>query len=465
MPTQLWSKVLTLDLDQSMSSYPFSIRLADENFWTRNFTRKAILEYKKFMYLAATSEHMVSPSPIIDRVWHEHLMFSKSYSDFCDLLGKHIQHVPATHNPAEAEKFRSAKQRTQKLYKEIFGDPPAAIWNYETMYDSLHLAKANIKIRTFIIIGIFVSAALTVLALYLLKPVLLKIGNPTFLDTYLLVALVCFGGLELWNRIRLKEILLQANPESFVFDLQPVELVYLKSLKLYKAINAPINKLIVDHTIKIDKNQRMRLAAKRPPSNLEEYEIFLAFDKYCGSNTYPPLLSLLTKCPVFANISKSMDALKKYIIKSKAFGFVFYVNFTVLAMLLIVGVTRLTMGILRDKPTMYIFWAMIALTVAAAFYLYRVSRLMVTTIIPSYYQRTLVAQRFNASEWEWQYVLLGSSVLAPSFAPLDNYVQKHSSGWDGFSWGTSGWDGSSCGTSSGSSCGSSCSSCGGCGGD
>src|SRR3954463_5783550 len=98
MPISHWNKVLAHDFDQPFTSFGFSTRVARENFWTRNFTGKAIIEYKKFMYLAATSEMMVSPSPIIDKVWHEHLMFSKSYREFCQVLGKDIQHVPATHN-------------------------------------------------------------------------------------------------------------------------------------------------------------------------------------------------------------------------------------------------------------------------------------------------------------------------------------------------------------------------------
>ena len=69
----------------------------------RFVTQKAIEEYKKFMYLAATSNQMVSPSEIVDIVWHQHLIFTNSYSDFCNLLGKRIEHIPSTHNKSEFE--------------------------------------------------------------------------------------------------------------------------------------------------------------------------------------------------------------------------------------------------------------------------------------------------------------------------------------------------------------------------
>ena len=53
MNTELWNKIIDYDFDSPMREYGFSTRLANENYWTKNFTKKAILEYKKFMYLAA----------------------------------------------------------------------------------------------------------------------------------------------------------------------------------------------------------------------------------------------------------------------------------------------------------------------------------------------------------------------------------------------------------------------------
>ena len=91
MNQELWKNIEAFDLDDPPAEYGFSIRLAHENFWTREFTTQAIVEYKKFMFLAATSDFMVSPSAIVDTVWHQHLIFTQSYQDFCTVLGKHIQ--------------------------------------------------------------------------------------------------------------------------------------------------------------------------------------------------------------------------------------------------------------------------------------------------------------------------------------------------------------------------------------
>jgi hypothetical protein len=109
MNIELWKKIIEFDFDNPPSEYGFSTRLANENYWTKDFTVKAILAYKKFMYLAATSEVMVSPSETIDIVWHQHLIFTQSYQEFCDLIGKQVQHIPSTHNKQDFSKFKQAK--------------------------------------------------------------------------------------------------------------------------------------------------------------------------------------------------------------------------------------------------------------------------------------------------------------------------------------------------------------------
>jgi len=105
----LWNSVRSFNLDESDDPYNFSVRLAFENKWSQYATQQAIIEYKKFMFLAATSNNMVSPSEIVDIVWHQHLIFTQSYNLFCALLGKRIEHIPSTHNPDEKLKFTQAK--------------------------------------------------------------------------------------------------------------------------------------------------------------------------------------------------------------------------------------------------------------------------------------------------------------------------------------------------------------------
>jgi len=142
--TSLWKNVENFSLDEPTDVYGFSTRLANENKWTINFTKSALLEYKKFMYLAATSDKMVSPSEVVDTVWHQHLVFTKSYNEFCNLLGRKIEHVPSTHNSKDHRKFAAAKERTKIIYEETFGVQPEEIWNHSDIYGRFHYPRLQL---------------------------------------------------------------------------------------------------------------------------------------------------------------------------------------------------------------------------------------------------------------------------------------------------------------------------------
>ncbi|MDB5012782.1 MAG: hypothetical protein JWQ25_984, partial [Daejeonella sp.] len=159
----------------------FTTRLARENNWTLNFTNGALVEYKKFMYLAATADLMVSPSEIVDVVWHQHLIFSQLYNEFCNLIEKRIEHVPSTHNKQDYEKFALAKERTNKLYVSEFGEQPEEYWNFPDIYAPLALEKAKYKIRTFVLLGILGLVLAVAPFYFVLRYLYPHIDNPTFM--------------------------------------------------------------------------------------------------------------------------------------------------------------------------------------------------------------------------------------------------------------------------------------------
>jgi len=57
---------------------PFEARLARENGWCRAYTQRVIVEYKRFVYLAMTAGHVVTPSEEVDHAWHMHLTYTRS---------------------------------------------------------------------------------------------------------------------------------------------------------------------------------------------------------------------------------------------------------------------------------------------------------------------------------------------------------------------------------------------------
>src|SRR5215213_4394127 len=115
VPAHLWIKV--------------TAAFGGEDASTKAFADKRT---QKFIYLGAVSDFIVTPSKIIDQVWHEHLLFTKAYRDFCSyVLGFSFDHnpelIPMTDQTGT---FNAQYLDTLELYKKEFGiDPREDIWS------------------------------------------------------------------------------------------------------------------------------------------------------------------------------------------------------------------------------------------------------------------------------------------------------------------------------------------------
>ncbi|HYG53188.1 MAG TPA: hypothetical protein VD905_19950 [Flavobacteriales bacterium] len=69
----VWQKLLGFEMDDPASPMTFSDRLARDNGWSMEFSLRAIVEYKKFVYLNHVTTHPLTPSDQVDQVWHLHL--------------------------------------------------------------------------------------------------------------------------------------------------------------------------------------------------------------------------------------------------------------------------------------------------------------------------------------------------------------------------------------------------------
>ncbi len=131
---ELWVRLHAYELDRVDDQMPFSKRLARENNWTLDYAKRVMNEYKRFVFLAMTSGHPVTPSDEIDQVWHLHLIYTKAYwEEFCkDIIRAPFHHHPTKGGKKEEEKFRNWYARTKQTYREVFGEePPNDIWKNE----------------------------------------------------------------------------------------------------------------------------------------------------------------------------------------------------------------------------------------------------------------------------------------------------------------------------------------------
>lgn len=132
VPNNLWDTISALFGSKNPSELAFADKLTRKLSWDKKYAMKAIWEYKKFVYLGVISDFSVTPSKVIDQVWHEHLLFSAAYRKFCS----EIIEYSFDHNPelvpvdAQIETYQSQYYHTIELYKKEFGAaPPAEIWD------------------------------------------------------------------------------------------------------------------------------------------------------------------------------------------------------------------------------------------------------------------------------------------------------------------------------------------------
>jgi hypothetical protein len=99
-------------------------RFCREHNTTEEEARERFEETKKFLILCANKHgSQYSPSKEIDVMWHEFILHTKTYSDFCSSLGKFVHHVPSEGSQP------SNYDKTRKDLKKLFGVLNKTYWS------------------------------------------------------------------------------------------------------------------------------------------------------------------------------------------------------------------------------------------------------------------------------------------------------------------------------------------------
>jgi hypothetical protein len=238
------------------------------------------------------------------------------------------------------------------IYEETFGIQPEEIWNYSDIYGPLFLPKASINLRTFLLIGIFIYVVLVTPCYYLLRPLVIQIGNPYFMWLLLLGCGATFGLLNFYNKRKQSEFLKKLPQYSFIKKLTPAELIYAQDCNLSTFIDGVVSRMIEENKISVSKKYRLRNRTKSVVVNIYEFVVKETLKTHSRIK-YNDLLRLLKGRHVFSSLAGSMDAFQKYYIKSKFFGRLYYMNFAIISLIYMAGVVRLFTGISRDKPVLH----------------------------------------------------------------------------------------------------------------
>ena len=79
-------------------------------------------ETLRFMHLTTVAGERLTPSHIVDLAWHEFILFTRYYSEFCKKhLGKYIHHNPGGDESLNRQCFK----KTHYWYQKTFHEAPA----------------------------------------------------------------------------------------------------------------------------------------------------------------------------------------------------------------------------------------------------------------------------------------------------------------------------------------------------
>ena len=86
----------------------------------------ALSEVIRFLFLANQNrEGMLTPSVRVDLAWHEFILCTRTYDDFCQrLFGKFIHHSPGGSKAKNHQQF----MKTLSSYETEFGMPDIKYW-------------------------------------------------------------------------------------------------------------------------------------------------------------------------------------------------------------------------------------------------------------------------------------------------------------------------------------------------
>ena len=146
---EMWKKISDFKFDSPTSSHPFSSRLSKENGWSREYSKRVVEEYRKFLYLSVISGKSLTPSEEVDQAWHLHMIYTHSYwTDLCkETLGTSLHHGPTKGGTKETVKYKDQYQFTLDFYESEFGEKaPEDIWpNVKKRFEDINYKRVNMN--------------------------------------------------------------------------------------------------------------------------------------------------------------------------------------------------------------------------------------------------------------------------------------------------------------------------------
>jgi hypothetical protein len=126
---ELWRRIAQHDFEPD-ARLNFTRRLARDHGWRLEDARAAVEAYRRFCFLAVVSPTPMTPSEIVDEVWHQHLIYSRDYwTIWCgERLKAALHHDPTPGGPEAQTIYRRQYAETLALHERFFGPPSPDLW-------------------------------------------------------------------------------------------------------------------------------------------------------------------------------------------------------------------------------------------------------------------------------------------------------------------------------------------------
>ena len=142
----IYSIHMPLPTLQEVDDYPVPDllipRLVRVYGYSQEMAEGLVREAKRMLYLHHCTKEIVNPSLKVDDAWHEMLMFTRFYQEFCDFIGGFVHHMPTPPpgSPEEKKATEEAKKRaaaisgpgpykkTKMMYEEEFGEAVDSVY-------------------------------------------------------------------------------------------------------------------------------------------------------------------------------------------------------------------------------------------------------------------------------------------------------------------------------------------------
>ena len=85
-----------------------------------------LVEVLRFLGLVVMAGQRLTPSEAVDRGWHEFILCTRTYGEFCRRrFGRMVHHEPGGDEGDNRRQFKE----TLRLYRAHFGAPPSRFWH------------------------------------------------------------------------------------------------------------------------------------------------------------------------------------------------------------------------------------------------------------------------------------------------------------------------------------------------